>query len=216
MEHIWRDLPAWVQAIGSSLSVLLALYILLLDRREKQTSHAAEVSCWEEVQTVLDFSGKVREVKGLALVTNSSKWPITNLGLLQRTMRPSEVRRYVRGPYRNRARALARQPVHLSDSGFTAAESGRIVTVLQPDETVTCALQFHGRDRQVDDDSLLAVRRWVFFVDCRGRAWYRDLNDGALLRANSLRAKRILRGGVGWCFPRRRSTRMAFRSWLQT
>ena len=121
---------------------------------------------------------------------NASDRPITDVAVLSRRMsrrefgrgRPKEyVRKFIKA-YKDKGFMFSTSELKPIKPAFEGA--------IMPGETAVRDLV------QTEEEHPQAILRWVAFRDVNGLAWIRDLEDGRLCRANSVRARYRMRRGT--------------------
>jgi hypothetical protein len=197
------DIPAWISSIGGSISLVLAFYIILRDRKKDDRRQAVGISAWQYAPNTYHVITEstnpdeplitVDEVR--ILVHNSSNMPVTNLTLLERTMTSKELRALFAGQMVQRG--IPEKLSFMFHDGSLVGDDGKIINILYPDAKAhqtetTASTRIPASIRY----PLNAYRRWVYFTDTAGTAWLRDVSTGKLLMANSMRTRRIVRGAL--------------------
>jgi hypothetical protein len=210
-------IPAWIAAIGGSLSLLLAFRILLRDRARAIAEQASKVACWRRIQiysyTPEDAEDDDREEMVLlhdeVHVHNSSDRPITDVGYKHRRMS----RREVRCTYDKRDLGCFKvKPVYdLSTDlgvGLLVPVRPEYPGAIMPGESAV-------HDFADLDHAPQYQHRWVYFRDSNGLRWVRDLADGDLMRAGGLRHRYRQRRGCLRQTLFTRAARQSFEWWEQ-
>jgi hypothetical protein len=207
--------PEWIAAIGGSLSLLLAFRILLRDRARAIASQAEHIACWRREEKLHytpedatdDDDERIVVPHDEVHVHNASNRPITNVGHRHRRMSKPEVRRAFPAW---ELEHFAFPPVYDVSSnlgvGLIRPESPAFPGAIMPGETAVW-------DADDPEANSQYQRRWVYFRDANGVGWLRDLSDGRLLKAGSLRARYRLRRGWLWQTFRVQGARESFHWW---
>lgn len=98
----WGTVPAWFSAILSGGSVLLALYIILRDRKKAERADAAKIVCWLDDKTVHVLNTSDRAVHSVYLmaVKEKIKPGPNSFALLEPVLRPGvEINRSTEHPF---------------------------------------------------------------------------------------------------------------------
>lgn len=191
------SIPAWIAAIGGSLSLFLAFRILLRDRARAIAEQASQVACWRRVQ-FLNYTPEDAEddddeetvvLHDEVHVHNSSDRPITDVGHKHRRMSRRDVHRTLDKWDIERFKV---KPVY-----DVSTELG--VGLLQPDDPSYPGAIMPGESAVQEfadaEKGSQYQHRWVHFRDSNGVRWVRDLADGDLMRARGLRHRYRQRRG---------------------
>jgi len=198
----------WIEAIGAAVaavfgggSLLIAFGILLRDRARAQAAQAAQIACWRHWPPTTEIHGHGAESGSGTIgqtrvetdevhLHNASDRPITDVGVRTRKMTKGELRKAFPPA------VIARFPIAREDAdvgfsnGLLTPPSPAYAGVIMPGEVAM-------RDMTpLTPDAAQYCRRWATFRDVNGVSWLRDLSDGRLLKAGSLRATLRLRRGM--------------------
>lgn len=207
MTDPWGTIPQWISGVGGSASLLLALYILLRDRRKESAAQAALVACWCVTNRTYFFDDVgdaahkatdrvVMISPGIGLhqmdvhLHNASDRPIHRVDLLARTMTRREMlTKYSKAEIASFGTDIVSLPKVWMESGI-APENQRLPGAVMPGET--------GIANVLNRDAYPHLRRrWLIFDDASGRRWCRDLHDNRLMGADSIRARaRVGKGAL--------------------
>jgi hypothetical protein len=173
----WGDVSGWFSGVLTALSLLLAFYLLLQNRRRDESRQADEVTSWYEESPLgrSDETGHHVWQTNVSLRNNSSH-PISKVAMAARRY---EKRRDIEPLFpRLKGNALSVAVQDIIDRPGTMT-SRRV-------------LGNHGRvaeqttvSREMDFDNLEArnFRIEVFFNDARGKTWAINVRTGELRRA---------------------------------
>ncbi|WP_143049931.1 hypothetical protein [Asanoa ishikariensis] len=198
MNGLWGNIPQWVSSVGSSVSIFLALYIILRDRRAADREQASAIAAWIEKLVVYHINDQEHEVaveRVTVFVHNGSDLPITNVGMVFRAMTKREVKATADPILQSRYRPESKWGPF--GTSAISKSDGMYASSLAPDGSLTWS------EAPESDEShrsvrvpLDAYRRWFRFVDAAGRVWFRDVDSGELLAGKRRKTRRILRGSV--------------------
>jgi hypothetical protein len=217
------NIPAWIAAIGGSVSLLLAFRILLRDRARALAEQASQVACWRRIQflsyTPLDAEDD-DDMETVAIhdevhVHNSSDRPITDVRHRHRRMSKRKVRRTFD---QRDLEEFKTQPVYDVSTnlgvGLLEPDTPQYRGAVMPGESAIQEFADPNMDESTEGDPATQYQhRWVYFRDSNGIEWVRDLADGKLLRGGGPHHRYRLRRGWGWQTLFVRQAREAFRWW---
>jgi hypothetical protein len=200
------SVPQWISSIGASISLILALYIILRDRRKNEREQASGIAAWQTLLITHHLDRLTQEpssapaesrisVENLRVVVhNCSDMPVTHLGLFTRPMTPKELHANFTAAEMT-AFGISSRRIGLFEEGSLYSDNNESVATLLPGDKARNAEKSPITDGKYFQP-LNAHRRWVQFVDSTGITWFRDLSNGELLRAHSLRTRQVLRGQI--------------------
>jgi hypothetical protein len=212
----WGDAPAWISSVGTSLSLLLAFFIILRDRARARAAQAAKIACWERRPITHHIHEGVAARLSVnshdVWLNNASGLPVTDAAVLSRTLTKREARR------RYSAQELAAFEKQLEElneflaDATLAVDGSEDVGVVMPNETASISLLGHNEEQAAGP----FVRAWVYFRDVSGMGWFRDLETGNLLRARRWSTRLRLAGGLLRASRQYKGPqRQAYRHWLR-
>lgn len=202
---------ACVAAVFGGGSLIIAFRILLRDRGRAIAAQAGQVACWRHWPATTALTGPIadrqQDDSGTTTLTineehlgtvsvetdqvhvhNASDRPITDVGVRSRKMSKPELRK-----------AFSKERLARFETPYEDAADGFGNGTLKPSEPAYAGVLMPGetavRDMVSRKPAAQYYRRWVTFRDVNGIGWLRDLSDGQLLKAGSLRATLRLRRG---------------------
>ena len=205
------SIASWISSIGTSVSLILAFYIILRDRRTHERSHASSITAWQEVTRIFyagtESSPSVRiDIESVKIhMHNSSGMPVTNVTLISRTMVPRELRANFTSEQMNAYGIQVRMNLIMEDGSLNGSDN-KSIRILLPGQEAHRILR--PRPSLLPSSPLIAYRRWISFTDSAGITWFRDLSGGQLFRVGTLGTRRQLRGTI-WPTP-------GFDMWFQS
>ncbi|SEG90760.1 hypothetical protein SAMN02982929_05307 [Saccharopolyspora kobensis] len=197
--NLWTVIPQTTSALFASLSVLLALHVILRDRRAKERAEASKVICWQEIQynylVKPDGSCKVTTPSAQIKVHNKSEYPIIRPSVVSRAMTEREARLHA-SPKDGRLFPEGEFRAFSFSESVLMAPSGDIIFMsLDSDSHAYLDLILLGKDKLFPVDFM---RYWVKYIDHAGVCWLRDTYSAELVPYRSRKALRLIRGRRRW------------------
>jgi hypothetical protein len=178
----WGDAPTWVAATLSSFSVLLALYILLGDRRKENRKQAVQVVF---TTNIFDYSSERGEHYVITLV-NRSPYPIYSPKLVLTRLTIRQLKRKFPGNKTLQAKMMAVRP-GIYERYFQAEEDTSSSRVAIVDASSKATTKFPI------EMEIGAYRVGIEFDDTDGHRWSRDVLTGDLQPVTYRRVTRMIK-----------------------